>query len=243
MIQIIPAIDLIEGKCVRLSQGDYDQKTVYHDDPVQVALSFQQAGIQHIHVVDLDGARSKHIVNTPVLQALKQQTGLSVDFGGGIKTHEDMKLAIQSGANQVTVGSVAAQKPELFLEWLQTYGPDRLILGADVRDKKIAINGWKEDSQLELISFLKPFIEAGVKYVLCTDISRDGMLTGPAIDLYQELQDAYPTARFLASGGVQGMDDIEALDAVGVYGVITGKAIYEGRITLEDIKNYIQKYG
>lgn len=242
MIHIIPAIDIIDGNCVRLLQGDYDQKTVYHNDPVEVAQDFERYGIHRIHVVDLDGARSKHIVNTPTLKLLNRHTSLKIDFGGGIKTDGDVSLAFANGASQVTIGSIAAQNPELFLKWLNTYGPDKIILGADVRNGYISINGWKEDSQQELLPFLKTFVEAGVTRVLCTDISRDGMLSGPAVELYKEIMKEFPSIKLLASGGVRHMGDVETLDKAGVHSVIIGKAIYEGTITLQEINNYIQKH-
>lgn len=242
MIHIIPAIDLIDGNCVRLQQGDYDQKTVYNDDPVEVAQEFERYGIHRIHVVDLDGARSKHIVNIPTLKLLNRHTSLKIDFGGGIKTDGDISLAFANGASQVTVGSIAAQQPELFLKWLKEFGTEKIILGADVRNGYISINGWKEDSDHELIPFLKKFIDAGVTRVLCTDISRDGMLSGPSVELYKEILKEYPTLKLMASGGVRHMGDVETLDHAGVHSVIIGKAIYEGAITLKEINRYIQKH-
>lgn len=242
MIHIIPAIDIIDGHCVRLQQGDYDQKTVYNDDPVGVAQEFERYGIHRLHVVDLDGAKSKHIVNTLTLKQLSRNTSLKIDFGGGIKTDGDISLAFANGASQVTVGSVAAQQPELFIKWLKTYGPDKVILGADTRNGYISINGWKEDSEHELIPFLQKFVDAGVTRVLCTDISRDGMLSGPSVNLYKEILKHFPELKLMASGGVRHMGDVENLENAGLNSVVIGKAIYENGITLSEINRYIQKH-
>jgi len=236
MIELIPAIDIIDGQCVRLTKGDYDQKTVYRDSPAEVAKEFEQLGFKRLHVVDLDGAKSKHIVNSPVLSRITTETQLTVDFGGGIKTDEDIEKAFAAGASMVTVGSIAVTQPELFMGWLAKYGADRMILGADVRNGKISINGWKEDSTEDLLPFLKKYIEAGVKTVLCTEISKDGTLQGPAIELYKEVMAAYPQLHLIASGGVSCIDDIRALDAAGIPAVVFGKAIYEGRIDLRELK-------
>jgi phosphoribosylformimino-5-aminoimidazole carboxamide ribotide isomerase len=235
MIELIPAIDIIDGQCVRLTKGDYDQKTVYRDSPAEVAKEFEQIGFKRLHVVDLDGAKSKHIVNDQVLQAITTETKLTVDFGGGIKTDEDIEKAFAAGASMVTVGSIAVTNPELFIGWLEKYGPERMILGADVRHGKISINGWKEDSEEDLLPFLKKYIDAGVRNVLCTEISKDGTLSGPAIDLYQKMMAAYPQLHLIASGGVSSIDDIKALDAAGIPAVVFGKAIYEGRIDLNQL--------
>ena len=235
MIELIPAIDIIDGQCVRLTKGDYDQKTVYRDSPAEVAKEFEQIGFKRLHVVDLDGAKSKHIVNDQVLQAITTETNLTVDFGGGIKTDEDIEKAFVAGASMVTVGSIAVTNPELFIGWLEKYGPERMILGADVRHGKISINGWKEDSEEDLLPFLKKYIDAGVRNVLCTEISKDGTLSGPAIDLYQKMMAAYPQLHLIASGGVSSIDDIKALDAAGIPAVVFGKAIYEGRIDLNQL--------
>ena len=236
MIELIPAIDIIDGQCVRLTKGDYDQKTVYRDSPAEVAKEFEQLGFKRLHVVDLDGAKSKHIVNSPVLSRITTETQLTVDFGGGIKTDEDIEKAFAAGASMVTVGSIAVTQPELFMGWLAKYGADRMILGADVRNGKISINGWKEDSTEDLLPFLKKYIEAGVKTVLCTEISKDGTLQGPAIELYKEVMAAYPQLHLIASGGVSSIDDIRALDAAGIPAVVFGKAIYEGRIDLRELR-------
>lgn len=237
MIELIPAIDIIEGKCVRLTKGDYAQKTVYRDSPAIVAKEFEVLGFKRLHVVDLDGAKSKHIVNDGVLCDITRQTQLTVDFGGGIKTDEDIEKAFEAGASMVTVGSIAVTQPELFMGWLDKYGADRMILGADVRNGKISINGWKEDSTEDLLPFLRKYIDAGVKNVLCTEISKDGTLQGPAIALYEKVMAVYPHLHLIASGGVSSIDDIRALDAAGIPAVVFGKAIYEGRINLQELIN------
>lgn len=239
MIELIPAIDIINGQCVRLTKGDYDQKTVYRDSPAEVAQEFESIGFKRLHVVDLDGAKSKHIVNTAVLRQIVLRTHLCVDFGGGIKTDDDIETAFANGAEMVTVGSIAVTNPDLFISWLQIYGADRLILGADVRNGKISINGWKEDSTEDLLPFLKKYIDAGVKNVLCTEISKDGTLQGPAIDLYKRVMQEYPDLHLIASGGVSSIDDIRALDAAGIPAVVFGKAIYEGKIDLHELINVI----
>ena len=234
-IELIPAIDIIEGQCVRLTKGDYDQKTVYRDSPAEVAREFESFGFKRLHVVDLDGAKSKHIVNDAVLNAITSNTSLTVDFGGGIKTDGDIEKAFASGAAMVTVGSIAVTQPELFMGWLEKYGSERMILGADVRHGMISINGWKEDSSEELLPFLKKYVEAGVKNVLCTEISKDGTLAGPAIDLYKKVMDTYPQLHLIASGGVSSKEDILALDKAGIPAVVFGKAIYEGKINLKEL--------
>ncbi|MBQ9260556.1 MAG: 1-(5-phosphoribosyl)-5-[Prevotella sp.] len=235
MIELIPAIDIIGGQCVRLTKGDYDQKTVYRDSPAEVAKEFEDLGFKRLHVVDLDGAKSKHIVNDAVLKSITTATNLIVDFGGGIKTDEDIEKAFASGASMVTVGSIAVTHPELFMGWLEKYGAERMILGADVRHGKISINGWKEDSEEDLLPFLKKYIDAGVRNVLCTEISKDGTLSGPAIDLYKEIMAAYPELHLIASGGVSSIDDIKSLDKAGIPSVVFGKAIYEGKINLNEL--------
>ena len=234
-IELIPAIDIINGQCVRLTKGDYDQKTVY-GKPLDMAREFENIGDERLHVVDLDGAKSKHIVNDAVLKAITTETKLTVDFGGGIKTDEDIEKAFASGAAMVTIGSIAVTNPELFMGWLEKYGAERIILGADVRLGKISINGWKEDSSEDLLPFLKKYVEAGVKNVLCTEISKDGTLAGPAIDLYKGVMEAYPQLHLIASGGVSSIDDIKALDKAGIPAVVFGKAIYEGRIDLRELR-------
>ena len=236
MIELIPAIDIINGQCVRLTKGDYDQKTVY-GNPLDMALEFERLGFRRLHVVDLDGAKSKHIVNDAVLKGITTETNLVVDFGGGIKTDADLEKAFASGASMVTVGSIAVTKPERFMGWLEQYGAERMILGADVRNGKISINGWKEDSEEDLLPFLKKYIDTGVQNVLCTEISKDGTLAGPAIDLYKRVMDAYPELHLIASGGVSSIEDINALDEAGIPAVVFGKAIYEGRIDLRELIN------
>ena len=209
MIELIPAIDIIGGQCVRLTKGDYDQKTVYRDSPAEVAKEFEEIGFKRLHVVDLDGAKSKHIVNEQVLKAITNKTHLTVDFGGGIKTDEDIEKAFAAGASMVTIGSIAVTNPDLFMGWLEKYGAERIILGADVRHGKISINGWKEDSSEDLLPFLKKYVDAGVSNVLCTEISKDGTLAGPAIELYQSMMAAYPELHLIASGGVSSIEDIQ----------------------------------
>ena len=235
MIELIPAIDIIDGQCVRLTKGDYDQKKVYADSPADVAKEFEYLGFKRLHVVDLDGAKSKHIINSDVLRRITTETNLIVDFGGGIKTDEDIEKAFEAGASMVTVGSIAVTQPDLFMGWLEKYDADRIILGADVRNGMISINGWKDDSAESLLPFLRKYIDAGVRNVLCTEISKDGTLQGPAIDLYREVMTAYPALHLIASGGVSCIDDIRALDAAGIPAVVFGKAIYEGKINLKEL--------
>ena len=239
MLELIPAIDIIDGKCVRLSQGNYDSKKVYNENPLEVAKEFEAYGIRRLHVVDLDGAASQHVVNYRTLEQIATQTSLIIDFGGGIKTSGDIEIAFDSGAEMITLGSVAVKHPELFDEWLQTYGNEKIILGADVKDNRIAINGWKEESPQELMPFLNQHINKGVTKVLCTDISRDGMLKGPALDLYRSIMEAHPELHLIASGGISGMEDILKLDEAGIPAVVFGKAIYEGRISLKELSRYI----
>lgn len=234
-IELIPAIDIIDGKCVRLTKGDYQQKTVYNDSPADVARQFEDLGFQRLHVVDLDGAKSKHIVNDNVLREIASATNLKIDFGGGLKTDNDISKAFEAGASMVTIGSIAVTNPELFGKWLNTYGAERIILGADVRNGMISINGWKEDSDQEILPFLQQYVDKGVKYVLCTDISKDGTLQGPAIQLYKEIKAAYPTLHLIASGGVGSNADIRNLAANEIDAVVFGKAFYEGKININDL--------
>jgi len=234
MIELIPAIDIIDGQCVRLTKGDYDQKTVY-GHPIEMAMEFERIGYKRLHMVDLDGAKSKHIVNSSVLHRITTKTKLTVDFGGGIKSDEDIEKAFSCGAQMVTIGSIAVTEPKRFMGWLEKYGAERLILGADVRNGKISINGWKKDSSEDLLPFLRKYIDAGVRNVLCTEISKDGTLAGPAIALYQQVMDAYPDLHLIASGGVSCIGDIKALDKAGIPAVVFGKAIYEGKINLEEL--------
>mgnify|MGYP000520296320 FL=1 len=239
MIELIPAIDVIDGKCVRLSQGDYQSKKVYNENPVEVAKMFEAYGIHRLHVVDLDGAASKHVVNYKVLETLAGQTSLVIDFGGGIKSDEDLHIAFESGAQMVTLGSIAVKEPDTFNRWMEVYGSERIILGADAKDGKIAVNGWLECSRLELMPFLDDYIKKGVTKVLCTDISRDGMLNGPSLELYKQIMEVHPDLHLIASGGISGMKDIEALNEAGIPAVVFGKAFYEGRITLQDLKAFL----
>lgn len=241
MIELIPAIDLIGGKCVRLTKGDYDTQKVYNEDPVAVAREFEEYGFKRLHVVDLDGARSKHVVNHKVLERMAQATNLIIDFGGGIKTDEDIRIATENGAQMVTVGSVAVTQPELFLGWLQQLGSERIILGADAKNGRISINGWKEDSSDELIPFLDKYIQKGVQKVLCTEISKDGTLQGPATALYREIMTQFPQCHLIASGGVSSMNDLKELDQAGIPAVVFGKAIYEGRIALKDLALWMEE--
>ena len=229
-IELIPAIDIIDGKCVRLTKGDYACKTIYNDNPVEVAKEFETMGFKRLHVVDLDGAKSRHIVNDGVLRDMASATNLVIDFGGGIKTDEDIDKAFAAGASMVTVGSIAVTHPGLFMAWMDKYGADKMILGADVRNGKVSINGWKEDSEEDLLPFLKKYIDNGVKTVLCTEISKDGTLAGPATELYKTTMAAYPDLHLIASGGVSSTEDIISLDCEGIPAVVFGKAFYEGKI-------------
>jgi len=230
MIELIPAIDIIDGKCVRLTKGDYSLKTVYNEDPVAQAKEFEAKGFTRLHIVDLDGAKSRHIVNDSVLRKITAQTNLTVDFGGGIKSNEDIEKAFSAGASMVTVGSIAVSKPDMFMQWLSMYGAERIILGADVRQGMVSINGWKEDSQEMLLPFLKRYVDAGVTNVLCTDITKDGTLQGPATEMYRQIMQAYPHIHLIASGGVASNSDIDELERQGIPAVVFGKAYYEGRI-------------
>ncbi len=237
MIDIIPAIDLMGGKCVRLSQGDYHSRKVYADNPVDVAKTFEAQGIRRVHLVDLDGARSQHIVNHKVLENIASQTSLNIDFGGGIKSDEDLEKAFDCGAQMVTIGSIAATQPKLFDRWLQRFGPTRIILGADAKNGYIAVNGWQEKSHLELLAYLEHYHQRGITQVLCTDIDKDGMLQGPSITLYQCIMKYFPSLYLIASGGVSSTDDLFQLQKAGIPAVVVGKALYENHITLQDIHN------
>lgn len=239
MIEIIPAIDIIDGKCVRLSQGDYAQKTIYNEDPLEVALEFQDAGIKRLHLVDLDGAKAQKIINYKVLERLASRTDLVIDFGGGLKTDQDLEIAFESGAEMVTGGSIAVKNPKRFLEWLGKFGAERIILGADAQDGKIAVSGWQESSDKEIISFIDGYVNEGVTKVISTDISRDGMLTGPSFELYNKILDEFPMLYLVASGGISNFDDILKLAEDEVPAVIVGKAIYEQRISMAQIEKYI----
>lgn len=235
MIELVPAIDVIDGKCVRLTKGDYNNKTTYNDSPLDLAIRFESLGFRRLHMVDLEGAKSKHVVNIETLKKITDSTNLKVDFGGGIKTEDDIKLAFDNGASMVTVGSVAVTHRQLFMKWLDQFGAERIILGADVRNGKVSINGWKEDTTEDIVLFLKYYVGKGVKNVLCTDISKDGMLSGPAFSLYQSILASFPEINLIASGGVSNVDDIKKLEEKGVHSVVFGKAIYEGRINIETL--------
>jgi phosphoribosylformimino-5-aminoimidazole carboxamide ribotide isomerase len=237
-IEIIPAIDLIDGKCVRLSQGDYNQKTIYNENPLEVAKMFEAAGIRRLHLVDLDGAKAKHIVNHKILEENSSKTNLIIDFGGGLKSDKDLEIAFNSGAEMVTGGSIAVKERDTFLLWLEKYGSDKIILGADAKDGNIAVSGWLETTELPVIEFISEYHKKGVVKVISTDISRDGMLSGPAFELYSEILKSLPNVEIIASGGIATTGDILKLDEMGVPGVITGKAIYENRITLKEIEKF-----
>jgi phosphoribosylformimino-5-aminoimidazole carboxamide ribotide isomerase len=239
MIEIIPAIDIIEGKCVRLSQGDYSQKKIYNDDPLEVAKMFESNGIHRLHLVDLDGAKAKHIVNWKIIEKIATQTRLIIDFGGGLKSEKDLIIAFNSGAAMVTGGSIAVKNPDIFTNWLNKFGREKIILGADVKEERIAISGWMEDTVLELIPFLKNYVGLGINKVICTDISKDGMLVGPSIDLYKKILKEFPQLYLIASGGVSKIRDVEDLEKSGVPAVIIGKAIYEGMIKMSELKPFL----
>ncbi len=263
-MRIIPAIDIIDGKCVRLSKGDYGTKKVYNENPLEVAKQFEAHGIRYLHLVDLDGARSKHIVNHKVLERIASKTNLAIDFGGGLKTDEDLHIAFESGANQITGGSIAVKDEATFTGWISQYGPEKIILGADTIDGKVAVSGWQEESQEELIPFIEYYRQKGIEYVICTDISKDGMLEGPSFELYEKIIDrsvraqprtnsdlsTAPTGRrggleemkrlkLIASGGISTFDELPRLEEIGCEGAIVGKAIYEHRISLKQLENYI----
>ena len=237
MIDIIPAIDIIEGKCVRLSQGDYTQKTVYNDSPLEVAKSFEEIGVKRLHLVDLDGAKAQHIVNYRVLEKITSNTSLIVDFGGGLKSDEDLKIAFDCGAAMITGGSIAVKNPAIFTSWIEKFGAEKIILGADVHGEKIAVGGWQETTAINLFPFLENYTNKGIGKVICTDISRDGMLQGVAVALYTKILEKFPGLHLIASGGVGSEKDIEDLNNVGIPAVITGKAIYEGKINLRHFFN------
>lgn len=237
-MEIIPAIDIIGGKCVRLTQGDYSQVKTYSDSPLEMAKTFEDAGIRRLHLVDLDGAKQKHIVNKEVLQNIAQGTSLQVDFGGGVQSDEDIELAFRSGAHQITGGSIAVKMPSLFESWINKYGPDKIILGADVKNRKIAISGWQESTEVDVIEFIDNYRKLGIQYVICTDVAKDGLLQGPSVDLYKEIMAALPEIKLIASGGVSSYQDLEELEKIGVYGAIVGKAFYEGKVSLEQLASF-----
>lgn len=237
-MQIIPAIDIIDGKCVRLTQGDYDQKTIYHSNPLEVARQFEDAGLQRLHLVDLDGAKAGAIKNWKVLEAITKATSLVVDFGGGIKTEEDLKIVFHSGAAFATIGSLAVKNETLFVEWLQKYGAEKFLLGADVKGEKIAVGGWLETTDIDIYAFIEKYMGYGISQVFCTDVSKDGKLEGPSLELYQRIIHRFPELIFIASGGVATLEDLEELKLIGCCGAIVGKAIYENRITLTELINF-----
>ncbi|MCA0153030.1 1-(5-phosphoribosyl)-5-[(5-phosphoribosylamino)methylideneamino]imidazole-4-carboxamide isomerase [Winogradskyella vincentii] len=238
-MRIIPAIDIINGQCVRLTKGDYDTKKVYNEDPLEVAKSFEDVGIEFLHVVDLDGAKASHIVNYKVLESIAGKTNLKIDFGGGLKSDNDLRIAFESGANQITGGSIAVKNPEVFETWIANYGSDKIILGADCNNEKIAISGWQEESDLEVIQFIKDYQTKGVSYVICTDISKDGMLEGPSFDLYKRILNDVKGIKLIASGGISKFSELPQLAEMGCEGVIVGKAIYENRISLKELEQFI----
>jgi len=238
-MDIIPAIDLIEGKCVRLSQGDYDRKTTYNENPLEVAKAFEDHGVRRLHLVDLDGAKAQHIVNHRVLENIATHTSLVIDFGGGLKTDDDLRIAFECGAKMITGGSIAVKSPEIFESWIHQFGAEKIILGADVKNEKIAVTGWTEDTGLSLLPFLKDYAGKGIQKVICTDISKDGMLQGPSTELYKKILTAFPDMYLVASGGVGSVADLEVLDQAGLPAVIFGKALYEGQIALKDLRPFL----
>ncbi|WP_264550924.1 1-(5-phosphoribosyl)-5-[(5-phosphoribosylamino)methylideneamino]imidazole-4-carboxamide isomerase [Flavobacterium sp. N2038] len=238
-MRIIPAIDIIDGKCVRLSKGDYDTKIIYNENPLEVAKSFEAHGIEYLHLVDLDGAKSSKIVNYKILEQIASQTSLKIDFGGGLKSDDDLRIAFESGANQITGGSIAVKNRAIFEKWISEYGSEKIILGADAKDEKIAVSGWLEDSDEELIPFIQDYQSKGIQYVICTDIAKDGMLQGPSFDLYSKILAEASGVKLIASGGISTFDELPKLAEAGCEGTIIGKAIYEGRITLKQLENYI----
>ena len=239
-MRIIPAIDIIDGKCVRLSKGDYNTKKIYNENPLEVAKEFEAHGIEYLHLVDLDGAKSKHIVNHKVLEEIASKTSLKIDFGGGLKSDEDLRIAFESGANQITGGSIAVKDREIFSSWLEKFGADKIILGADAKDEKVAVSGWLEESKEELVPFIQEYQKQGVTYVICTDISKDGMLEGPSFDLYSKiLQSSEKGLKLIASGGISTYDELPKLAEIGCEGTIIGKAIYENRISMKQLEEFI----
>jgi phosphoribosylformimino-5-aminoimidazole carboxamide ribotide isomerase len=234
-MEIIPAIDIIDGKCVRLTQGDYAQKKIYNEHPLEVAMAFEDAGLKRLHLVDLDGAKAGKVRNWKVLETIAGRTGMIIDFGGGIKTAGDVDIVFNSGAAQATVGSIAVKNGELFVSWLEQYGSERFLLGADVKDEKIAVAGWTETTDTWVYDFIRGYMEKGVRQIFCTDTSKDGLLQGPSLELYKNIMTEFPALEFIASGGVSEMEDIYRLKDIGCKGVIIGKAIYEGRIALKDL--------
>lgn len=237
-MQIIPAIDIIDGKCVRLTQGDYEQKKIYNEHPLEVAKQFEDVGLQRLHLVDLDGAKAGAVKNWKVLETIAAKTSLVIDFGGGIKTEKDLNIVFDSGAALATIGSLAVKNEFEFVKWLLQFGADKFLLGADVKDEKITVGGWLETTDIWIYDFLQKYIDQGVQQVFCTDVSKDGLLAGPAVDLYKKIIERFPSLQFIASGGVSSVKDLEELAVIGCKGVIVGKAIYENRISLEDLKAF-----
>lgn len=235
----IPAIDIIEGKCVRLTQGDYAQKKIYNEDPLEVAQAYEAHGLQRLHLVDLDGAKAKKIVNYKVLETLAAKTNLHIDFGGGLKSDEDLRIAFESGAQQVTGGTIAVKQPTVFEAWLQRFGPERIILGSDVKGGKIAVSGWQEQSEQELFPFLEDYVTKGVRYTICTDVSKDGLLEGTALSLYTDIRSEFPDLQLIASGGIKALGELDELRSMGCFGAIIGKAIYENRISLPELEHWV----
>lgn len=240
-MRIIPAIDIIDGKCVRLSQGDYNTKKIYNENPLEVAKEFEDHGIKYLHLVDLDGAKSKQIINYKTLEQIASKTSLQVDFGGGIKAQKDIDIAFECGAHQITGGSIAVQEPEIFTKWIEQYGSEKIILGADCKNRKIATHGWLESSELDVIDFIRDYTQKGISYVICTDIAKDGMLEGTSNELYKEILEN-TAVKLIASGGVSNMEDLHLLKKIGCEGVIMGKAIYEGRIKLNELQKLISSF-
>lgn len=236
---IIPAIDIIEGKCVRLTEGDYSQKKIYNEHPLEVAKQFEDAGMKRLHLVDLDGAKAGKVQNWKVLETLAGKTNLTIDFGGGIKTEKDVRIVFDSGAALATVGSIAVKDEALFCTWLESFGADKFLLGADVKEEKIAVGGWLETTSIWIYDFIEKYMAKGVQQLFCTDVSKDGRLEGPSIDLYKNIMTRFPSLHFIASGGVSNLNDLEELQTIGCSGAIVGKAIYENRITLEELKRFI----
>lgn len=239
MIRIIPAIDIIDGKCVRLSEGDFDRKKVYDQDPVNVAQRFEEAGVSHLHLVDLDGARQKKIVNWTVLEKIASKTDLKIDFGGGVQSDQDLRTAFDCGAQQITAGSIAVKEESVVLQWLDEYGNEKIILGADSKEGKIAVSGWTEVTNLDLYRFLSKYVDRGIRYAICTDVTKDGLLQGTNLNMYRAIKQKLPHLFLIASGGVTQIDEIESLDRIGVNAVIIGKALYEGQIELSQLKDYL----
>ncbi|GIZ08211.1 1-(5-phosphoribosyl)-5-[(5-phosphoribosylamino)methylideneamino]imidazole-4-carboxamide isomerase [Flavobacterium sp. UMI-01] len=238
-MRIIPAIDIIDGKCVRLSKGDYNTKIIYNENPLEVAKEFEAHGIEYLHLVDLDGAKSSKIVNHKILEQIATKTSLKIDFGGGLKADSDLKIAFESGANQITGGSIAVKNRDVFEQWIAKFGADKIILGADANNEKVAVSGWLEESNEDLVPFIQNYQSKGIEYVICTDIAKDGMLEGPSFDLYSKILSQAKGLKLIASGGISTFDELPKLAEIGCEGTIIGKAIYEGRISLKQLENFI----